>query len=197
MTAKQRAYDSVQTKETILLHAKALFSQKGYKGVSISDICTATGLSKGSIYHHFKNKEDLFVHLAEAAFMDSWKDWDTRSVRFSSAVEKLYAYSELFADNVDLSLTKAGEDFIATTGADSEAVQKFGAIIAGYVQRFEEMIREGIERGEFKQQESGEMAFALLSCYSGLANNSRFMDKENAKRMYRKMTDILLDGIRK
>ncbi|AKG35789.1 TetR/AcrR family transcriptional regulator [Paenibacillus durus] len=197
MTEKQRAYDSAQTRERILSHAKALFSQKGYKGVSINDICAATGLSKGSIYHHFKNKEDLFVHLAEAAFVDSWKDWDTRSASFSSAVDKLYAYSELFADNVDLSLTKAGEDFIATTGADSEAVQKFGAMITGYVQRFEEIVREGIERGEFKQQEPGEMAFALLSSYSGLANNTRILDKENVKRMYRKMTDMLLDGIRK
>ncbi|QWU15025.1 transcriptional regulator, TetR family [Paenibacillus sophorae] len=197
MTEKQRAYDSAQTKERILSHAQALFSQKGYKGVSISDICEATGLSKGSIYHHFKNKEDLFVHLAEAAFADSWKDWDSRSARFSSAVDKLYAYSELFADNADLSLTKAGEDFIATIGADSAVVQKFAAIITGYVQRFEEIIREGIERGEFKQQESGEMAFAVLSSYSGLANNTRFLDKENVRRMYRKMTDMLLDGIRK
>ncbi|AHV98471.1 TetR/AcrR family transcriptional regulator [Paenibacillus sabinae] len=197
MTPNQRSHDSVQTKETILSHAKALFSQKGYKGVSISDICTATGLSKGSIYHHFKNKEDLFVHLAEASFEDSWKDWDSRSAQFSSAVDKLYAYSELFADNVDLSLTKAGEDFMATIGADSAAVQKFGVIITGYVRRFEEIIREGIESGEFKQDEPGEMAFALLASYSGLANNTRFLDKENVRRMYRKMTDMLLDGIRK
>ncbi|BCG60337.1 TetR/AcrR family transcriptional regulator [Paenibacillus sp. URB8-2] len=196
MTAKHRAYDSVQTKETILLHAKALFSQKGYKGVSISDICAAAGLSKGSIYHHFKNKEDLFVQLAEISFVDSWKDWDSRSARFSSAIDKLYAYSELYADNVDLSLTKAGEDFMATTRADSAAFQQFGAILTDYVRRFEEIIREGIESGEFKPEEPGDMAFALLSAYSGLANNTRYLDKENVRRLFRKMTDMLLDGIR-
>lgn len=47
------------TKATILKESANLFNVQGYKATSLSDITTATGLTKGAIYKHFKNKEDL------------------------------------------------------------------------------------------------------------------------------------------
>ena len=40
-------------------HAGNLFNLQGYKATSISHITEATGLTKGAIYRHFKNKEKL------------------------------------------------------------------------------------------------------------------------------------------
>ncbi|AGC76433.1 TetR family transcriptional regulator [Nonlabens dokdonensis] len=48
-----------QTKATILKESANLFNTKGYKATSLSDITTATGFTKGAIYKHFNNKEDL------------------------------------------------------------------------------------------------------------------------------------------
>jgi TetR/AcrR family transcriptional repressor of nem operon len=39
--------------------ALATFRRKGYSATTVEDICAATGLSKGSFFHHFKGKEDL------------------------------------------------------------------------------------------------------------------------------------------
>lgn len=50
-----------QTKAKIVEQAANLFNQKGYAGVSISDIMQATGLKKGGIYNHFQSKEELAV----------------------------------------------------------------------------------------------------------------------------------------
>lgn len=47
------------TKATILEVSANLFNTNGYKATSLSDITTATGFTKGAIYKHFKNKEDL------------------------------------------------------------------------------------------------------------------------------------------
>lgn len=47
--------------DSILDCAVELFRNKGYKGTSMADIGNATGLLKGSIYHHFKSKEDILV----------------------------------------------------------------------------------------------------------------------------------------
>jgi AcrR family transcriptional regulator len=41
----------------------ALFRSKGYKRTSMADIGQASGLLKGSIYHHFPNKERLLVEV--------------------------------------------------------------------------------------------------------------------------------------
>jgi AcrR family transcriptional regulator len=48
------------TKEYIIDQAYKLFLQKSYEAVSISDISQAIGFSKGALYHHFLNKEELF-----------------------------------------------------------------------------------------------------------------------------------------
>jgi TetR/AcrR family transcriptional regulator, transcriptional repressor for nem operon len=48
------------TKEYIIDQAYKLFLQKSYEAVSISDISDSIGLTKGALYHHFVNKEDLF-----------------------------------------------------------------------------------------------------------------------------------------
>ncbi|MCX6244944.1 MAG: helix-turn-helix domain containing protein [Bacteroidetes bacterium] len=48
------------TKEYIIDQAYKLFLDKSYEAVSISDISKAIGFTKGALYHHFINKEELF-----------------------------------------------------------------------------------------------------------------------------------------
>lgn len=48
------------TREYIIDQAYKLFLHKSYEAVSISDISNAIGLTKGALYHHFVNKEELF-----------------------------------------------------------------------------------------------------------------------------------------
>jgi AcrR family transcriptional regulator len=43
--------------------ATALFSEKGYEGASIAELSKMTGAAGGTIFHHFKNKEDLFLNI--------------------------------------------------------------------------------------------------------------------------------------
>jgi AcrR family transcriptional regulator len=50
-------------KNAILLAATELFSQKGYEGASMAELSRMTGAAGGTIFHHFKNKTDLFAHI--------------------------------------------------------------------------------------------------------------------------------------
>jgi AcrR family transcriptional regulator len=44
--------------------AQGLFLARGYERTTINDVITATGLSKGAFYHHFRAKEDLLEAIA-------------------------------------------------------------------------------------------------------------------------------------
>lgn len=191
----RRAYDAEQTRTNILLAARELFANKGYTVTSIDDICSATGYSKGSLYYHFKSKEDLFIQLAEQAFQHSWEAWDALSVSYETSIDKLYAYADYFVDTLEKPLNKAGEDFIAKVGTESEVGQKFFKIIMGYVARFETVVMEGVARGEFKYENPKELAFILMSYYSGLSDSHRLMDKAAMKQLFRNATRLLLEGI--
>src|SRR5207244_8171075 len=49
----------------ILDGARACFARHGYEGATVRRLEEETGLSRGAIFHHFRDKESLFLALAE------------------------------------------------------------------------------------------------------------------------------------
>ncbi|MDL2207968.1 TetR/AcrR family transcriptional regulator [Desulfovibrio sp. OttesenSCG-928-M16] len=51
------------TRERLLTAAAVCFAEKGYDGCSVADIVSRAEVSQGTLYVHFKNKEDLFISM--------------------------------------------------------------------------------------------------------------------------------------
>ncbi|MBO0848356.1 MAG: TetR/AcrR family transcriptional regulator [Pseudonocardia sp.] len=51
-------------REQILEGARECFSRYGYEGATVRRLEQATGLSRGAIFHHFRDKDSLFMELA-------------------------------------------------------------------------------------------------------------------------------------
>src|SRR3954447_6180655 len=49
----------------ILAAARGCFARFGYEGATVRRLEDATGLSRGAIFHHFRDKESLFLAVAE------------------------------------------------------------------------------------------------------------------------------------
>ncbi|OHD65850.1 MAG: TetR family transcriptional regulator [Spirochaetes bacterium RBG_13_51_14] len=58
-------------KLSVIQAALACFTEKGYSDTSINDVCRMSGASVGSIYHHFKSKEQL----AAAVYLEGIRDY--------------------------------------------------------------------------------------------------------------------------
>jgi AcrR family transcriptional regulator len=52
-------------KEEIIAAARDLLGQYGYDGLSIRDLAQRSGLATATIYHHFRDKEDILLHVLE------------------------------------------------------------------------------------------------------------------------------------
>ncbi len=48
-------------RQEILTTARALFIEQGYRGLSMSVLARAVGVSKAALYYHFQDKEELFL----------------------------------------------------------------------------------------------------------------------------------------
>ena len=55
-------------REELIAAAARIFSARGYEGASLREICDAAGILAGSMYHHFRSKEDLFVSVLTEGF---------------------------------------------------------------------------------------------------------------------------------
>jgi AcrR family transcriptional regulator len=98
----------IETKGAILHHAGNLFNLQGYKATSISHITEATGLTKGAIYRHFKNKEKLeeqsLVYLTGVMF----EKLKTEIKQQNNAIDKLKAIIHFFESYITKPPIKGG-----------------------------------------------------------------------------------------
>lgn len=73
--------DPDRTRTNIVEVAATMFHQKGFKGTSLSDILNEAQISKGALYHHFSNKQELlyavFDELYQVNFLKRWNNITT------------------------------------------------------------------------------------------------------------------------
>ena len=54
-----------ETKERLLISARAEFLEKGYQKASLRSICKNAGVTTGAVYFFFQDKEDLFSNIVQ------------------------------------------------------------------------------------------------------------------------------------
>lgn len=88
------------TRERILAAAMTVFAQKGWQKTSLDEVATAAGMTKGAIYWHFRNKNDLFFALLDARLQ---RDTSPVQAEIQAAIaqaqqgQPMQALTELFA----------------------------------------------------------------------------------------------------
>lgn len=125
------------TRERILANAEAITLKQGFAGTSIDNILTATGITKGAFFYHFKSKADLARALVERYWTKDYQLFEQLSKRAD----------ELSDDPLQsmLIFLKLFEEFIEEREEPPE-----GCIFASYVyqsQQFDDAIREFIAEG--------------------------------------------------
>ena len=164
-------YKGKNTEERIKKEAKKLFLERGYKDVSMQDICNAAGLSKGGLYRHFSSKSEILLSLVG----DERKaDVSERIACRESAVQILTDYLDLFYRNMlmsDQSLAYALFEY-ASMDKDNPLMANSGTddIL------WKELIEYGMETGEFNVIDYRTVMNTLLFAYRGIRLWSRAID---------------------
>ena len=70
------------SKEEILKESIKLFKIRGYSNTSMANIAEACGLIKGSIYHHFKSKDE--IGLESLKYIHNYFDKEVFSIAYRS-----------------------------------------------------------------------------------------------------------------
>lgn len=102
-----REEKSMLKRQQIINSAIAEFGDKSYAEASLNTICTRGNISKGIIYHYFKDKDELYLACVTECFEGLTTFLNSEKIAFDNAGQAIERYLDLrhkyFNDNPDFS----------------------------------------------------------------------------------------------
>lgn len=85
-----------RVREEILAQAQILFQQYGLKKTTMDEIAAACGKAKSTLYHHFKNKEEVFESVVELEMLHLRKHVKDKVEEHKDMLGKINTYATEF-----------------------------------------------------------------------------------------------------
>ena len=98
MTKSKHDLRSEATRRMLVTAARTLFGERGYASVGTEEIVRAAGVTRGALYHQFRDKADLFAAVAEQVEAEIVNRVAEGAVAAADPVEELSTGMRLFLD---------------------------------------------------------------------------------------------------
>jgi AcrR family transcriptional regulator len=183
------------TRDGLLNAARALFAQRGYAAVGTEEIVRAAGVTRGALYHQFRDKEQLF----EAVFE-----------QVEAETTQRIAEGALAAATDPLAALRAGSHAFLAVCAEPE-IERIILLDAPAVlgwERWREIgfrhglgliagvLQAGMQAGVIAQQPVAPLAHLLLGAMDeGALYIARSQDPETARAEVEQIIDRLIAGL--
>ena len=92
--AANNVVKETDTRVFILQQSIPLYAQAGFSGVSMRDIAKTVGISAAALYHHFPNKQSLYLAAVSYAFADKAEGIQTALNGDAKPTERLAQFVE-------------------------------------------------------------------------------------------------------
>ena len=161
-----------RTKQFIIEKTAPIFNAKGYAGTSLNDMIFATGLTKGSIYGNFENKDEVAVAAFDHTIQKVFLLLKNRVNEKNTIIEKLLVYPETYSNFFDIPFLSSGCPILntATEVDDTHPLlrKKVNEVISFWKKTLTLLIKHGIETNELKQDINiEEFVIILVSLIEG------------------------------
>ncbi len=101
VTQARKERERLEREDQILAHALAMLQDSGYLGLNMDRIAARMEYSKGTIYQHFRNKEEIILALANRALekrVDMFRQAASRTGRPRERMAAIGAAAEFFVE---------------------------------------------------------------------------------------------------
>lgn len=196
-----RIVDKEAKRASITEAAVEVFARKGFQGTSMDDVAEQAGVSKGSLYAYFQNKEDLFYATFEWFNQRTMAEGMAALQAAPTACEKLRALGrvtvESLANNLDLypltlevwAAAGSGEGRERFAGAMRHLYDEFRRLV-------EMIIRVGQGSGEFRADlEVPALSALLVGALDGLMLQCWLKPDLPAMNYFDSYLDVLFRGM--
>lgn len=166
-----------ETQKFICQEAYKLFAKRGYKDVTMQDICEKTGLSRGGLYRHFNSTKDIFLEIINKSLNSQQDEFQSKieaNIPASHILDEvLKRYEKEMIDSKN-SLSLAIYEFFSNPEI-SKSVNSISKQYSISKEMWIALIEYGQKTGEFKNVEPEEIYNLIVFSYQGVRMYSRLM----------------------
>src|ERR1041385_5034127 len=190
--------DNLSRKEQVIRSAAELFREKGYAAASMRDLAQKLGIEAASLYSHIKSKKEILQSLCfdmASEFRKSLEEVEKQKV---SASEKLrngiIGHIQVMAKDLTASAVFMNEH----RHLSQPHLRDFLLLRINYINRFKEIIEEGMSKGEFKNNIDKKLA--VMTLFSSLNWMPQWYDPQSnivPESLGQQLSDMLVNGLKK
>jgi len=185
---------AAQTKAFIIEKTAPIFNKKGFAGTSLSDMTEATGLTKGSIYGNFSNKDEVALAVFDHNMNKVNQIIQAEMSKHSTAKEQLLALVHIYNNSPDFLFPDGGCPMLNTAiEADDTHPQlrlKAANAIITWKNKLTSLLEKGIKNQEFKAiPDPEQIALTLIATIEGGVMISKLTGKLNHLRLIMKSVE--------
>jgi TetR/AcrR family transcriptional repressor of nem operon len=161
-----------RTRQYIIEKTAAVFNEKGFAGTSLSDLTKITGLTKGSIYGNFENKDEVALAVFEYNHARVTDYIKSQILSTDHAIERLLVYPRTYRNYLKIPFLRTGCPILNTaTEADDThppLKEKAADALIFWKKAIENQVKRGISRKEIKPGTNpAEIAVVIISIIEG------------------------------
>lgn len=185
-----------KTKQDIKEKAYCLFAEKGYKNVTMKDICEQTGLSRGGLYRHYESTEQIFLEIVSAFSNKQKAEIESKIKNHIPAIvilnELLAKYADEMVDSKN-SLTLAIYEYYSNpeiSKNDNSVIKQYEISKSAWI----ELINYGIATKEFNCVNPQAVFNVIVFAYQGVRMYNKLMkiDKDIPNQIIDEIKGLLL-----
>ncbi|MHA6531219.1 TetR/AcrR family transcriptional regulator [Paenibacillus sp. BAC0078] len=192
--------DGEETKKRIVQQASQLFVQKGYGAVTMNEVCSAAKVSKGSLYHHFPSKDELFLHVLEEDLEHWLSEWEQKKSLISDAEERFYALGEHYANDYQNPLFHALDEYSRSRIHSAEVHERLARFYEYSSKACRDLLQESMDSGYLIKGDLNNYLIVLSGLLDGVGRICEIIsidkEPEGIMKYYREAIGLLLQGIR-
>jgi AcrR family transcriptional regulator len=190
-----RAAHVRDTRRVLLATARLLFAEDGFQATRTEEIVRRAGLTRGALYHHFRDKEDLFRSVFEEVSAEVVQLLRRRSGdREANAWDLFRANSEVYLQAA--STNRAYRQIVLVDGPAVLGWTAWSGRGDGPTHKIIEYLREAMEQGVLETQPVEPLAHLLTALGVGSAMYvAHAEDPVAARREIGRCNDRFLSGL--
>jgi len=193
MVARRVQYAEA-TRRGLLDAARELFASDGYVDVSIDEICRRARVTKGALYHHFRDKRDLFTAVFEEVEREWADDLAALVAQERDPLERIQIVGDAF---LDACLDPARQRILLLDGPSLVAWEELRQIDAGRgFGLIATLLSDAMEAGRLERQPVGPLAHLMLGAmYEASLAIARDNDPARARKRIGAALTRLVEGL--